>query len=203
MRYAIIIASTGFLALGGCASTPEVRSLAEQSGRYVQSLSDGGDSFIAESNQLNAQDESRLQQMASDTAWLNTQAREQHLAWFDAGDTTRVQDFDQAVSVSADQIVSGMTPVAPTPVSIPPVKGGYDASIKAMAAVSKKPKSWDQLKELYNFGASVRDAYANLKDAAKQAAADAAAKATSKDINAAGKTGQVSNAVTSAAKPTN
>jgi hypothetical protein len=169
-----------------CASTPAVRSLASQNGAYVQSLSNGTDSFIASANELNAQGEARLQRLSGDSATLESEAREQRLAWDDSGDSVRAATFDRVSSLTAGEIIDAMSPSIVSPVSVAPVKGGYAASIKALAEVSTRPETSSEVMELLTFGWSIRSAYGDLQDKAAKADAGAGAAAASQQAKQSG-----------------
>ena len=145
--------------IGGCASTTAVRSLAQQNGAFVQSLSTGTSDFLAAQNGLNAEGEVRLQQLDADAAASGADARQFRLAWSDAGDIVRYQTLDRATAVTGDVIVAGMQSRPSAAKVIQPVVGGYDASIQALAQASEKPKPLDQLGELFAFAQTVGNTF--------------------------------------------
>lgn len=167
--------------LSACASTTAVRSLAQQNGAFVQSLSTGTAEFLTVQNALNAQGEVRLQQLDADATATGADARQLRLAWSDSGEAIRYQSLDRATTVSADAIMASMQARSPAPIVVQPVIGGYDASIQALAQASEKPKPIDQLGELVAFAKTVGTTLNDLQDKAKAAAAAAASTAAAKD----------------------
>lgn len=188
LRLALI--STLATSIGACASTTAVRSLAQQNGAFVQSLSTGTSDFLAVQNGLNAEGEVRLQQLDVDAAASGADARQFRLAWSDSGDIVRYQTLDRATAVTRDVIVGRMQARPSAATIIPSVVGGYDASIQALAQASEKPKSLDQLGELFTFAQTVANTFNDLQDKAKAAAVAAAADAASNDAAAQKKTGE-------------
>jgi len=174
MRYLIL--ALPLASLGGCASTGDVRGLADRTGVFVTSLHQGTSDFLDRQNELNADNAARLDQLVATGAPHIAAVRQQHVAWQDAGDETRLKTFDAASARSADEIVAGLASRSITPTRISAsALAGYASASDALARVASKPKPFAAMRELAEFGQSIMDEYGKLKDAA---AKDAAATVT-------------------------
>lgn len=156
--------------LAGCASTPAVRSLASGTGQYVQSLQDGTSDVIAAQNRLNRLNEQRLTSLELASERARTGVRQQQLVWSADGSAGALAAYARATAPSAEMIVSGLRISAVSPAQVGmPAAAGYQKTIKALAEVRTKPKSFDTLMELLVFGQAVKAKYDELQ---KEVASD-------------------------------
>lgn len=185
MRAFVLAATT--LGLSACASTPQVRGLADKTGVFVSSLQSGMSEFIENQNRLNALNAQRLDQLVANGSQDRANVRQQRLAWTDAGDGTRLANHDAATRRTAEQIVDGVETkvTASARLGSGPAEA-YAATQKALAEVAAKPKTGVAMRELIAFGQEIFDKYNELEESAKKdgentngdgAAADASAAA--------------------------
>ena len=182
MRCLILSAA---LLSAGCASTPQVRDLADRTGLFVTSLQGGTGEFVELQSRLNAGNAARLDRLVALGSPDRANARQQRVAWTDAGNMTRLATHDAASEVSAEEIVAGLelnatTAARPTA----PALEGYGKSLKALADVSTKPKSTLALRELLEFGREVYGKYGELQEKADKAAESTAPAAAAVDTQA-------------------
>lgn len=176
----------GALLSTGCASTPEVRSLAEQTGTFVTSLEQGTGEFIAAQNRLNANNEAILRSLADRAATMRMQVAQQRLASTDAGHQALLKSQALATSVTgADVVASLHPPAAARPVSIK-AEGteGYGQAAKALVEASTKPTMTSVIAGLVTYAEAVRDSHAKLVEDAKKSTDSAGADATAAASNA-------------------
>jgi len=179
----------GFAAFlcAGCASTPEVRGLADKTGHFVSSLQSGTNDFIESQNRLNGQNAARLDHLVALQSPARAAVRQQRLAWTDAGDRVRLSMEDAAIARSAEDIIAGLETKA---TSSPEVSApSYEKTLKALADVAAKPKATVALRELIGFGQEVYAKYGELQEKAKKdaEATDPASNATDKKTENAAK----------------
>jgi hypothetical protein len=182
LRFGAAISLLSSLWLCACASTPAVRTLASNTGVFVQSLTDGTSDFVQAQNRLNAQNEARLVRLDGYGARARAQVRQQRLVWTDMGSSSRLATHDLATQTPATEILAGMTVVQRQPSRIENgTEAGYRATLAALANVSTTPKPFSAIAELLEFGQQVQESYNELRDAAAAAASDAAAASTVAD----------------------
>lgn len=176
--------------LAGCASTPQVRNLAERTGTFVTSLDQGTTGFVAAQNHLNANNEATLRSLAGRAAMLRRQVAQQRLASTDAGHRDLLQSQSLATSVTAADVVAGLLPApAVRPASVKFEGGeGYGKAAKALVDVGAKPTTATVIAGLISYAEAVRDSHAKLIEDAK-ASATAAAAQTAVAAQAAGQAG--------------
>ena len=169
----IVFLSVATLGLAACASTPQVRGLANNTGTFVSSLQIGTEQFIKNQNQHNALNAERLNQFVANGSQDRANVRQQQLAWTGAGDTIRLATYDAATRHTAEEIISEIT--AQTRVQAPafapldstPI-GGYEATKKALAEVATKPKASLAQREFIIFGSVIFDTMNTLSETAKK-----------------------------------
>ena len=159
------------LLASGCASTPEVRGLADKTGLFVTSVNAGTAEFIESQNRLNQANAARLDRLVLTASPDRSNVRQHRLAWTDAGQSDRLALLESATARDADDIVAGLT-VKRT--SAARVAGGaaegYAKSLKSLAETAAKPKASAALRELLAFGQDVYTKYGELKKEAQDAA---------------------------------
>jgi hypothetical protein len=156
------------LSLSACASTSSVRSLANRTGVFVQSLNSGTADFIERQNRLNTQNEAHLERLAINGARDRSDTRRQRLVWTNQGLAPRLAAQDRLQAVTANDIAAGLAPVqrqAPARIGDGPTSG-YVASLAALVEVSTVPNPAGVLAEMIEFGQEVREALGTLRDAA-------------------------------------
>lgn len=173
--------------LAGCASTPQMRNLAERTGTFVTSLDQGTGSFVAAQNHLNANNEAVLRSLAGHAATLRMQVAQQRLASTDAGHRNLLDSQALATSVTAADIVAGLAPPpAVRPATVKFEGGeGYGKAAKALVDVGTKPTTAAAIAGLITYAEAVRDAHAKLIDDAKKSAAAAGAETVNTAVTAA------------------
>jgi len=167
----------GALLSAGCASTPEVRNLAERTGTFVTSLEQGTGEFIAAQNRLNANSEAILGSLAGRAATMRMQVAQQRLASTDAGHQALLQSQSLATSVTAADVVASLHPPAVArPASIK-AEGteGYAKAAKALVEAGTKPTTPAVIAGLVTYAEAVRDSHAKLVEDAKKSADSAGA----------------------------
>jgi hypothetical protein len=173
------------VSLGACASTPAVRTLATNTGVFVQSLTDGTSDFVEAQNRLNAQNEARLVRLDGYGLASRARIRQQRLAWTDMGAGSRLATHDLATRIPAADIVQGLTVVERQPSRIENgTADGYRATRAALADVSATPRPLDAIGELFAFGQQVQESYDKLRDDAAAAAATTADATATADSSA-------------------
>jgi peptide subunit release factor 1 (eRF1) len=177
-----IFSTAAIALLTGCASTPAVRELANNTGRFVGSLSGGTSDFLENQNRLNALNAARLDTMAADGNADRANVRQQRLAWVDSSDRVRIATADLATSRSADEILASLETRATTPLRVDATAlAGYAATQKALAEVAARPKTAVILRELVTFGTEVHQGFNDLVDKAKKAQGEAATNTATAD----------------------
>lgn len=176
MRATPVVAGFLFLAgLSGCASTPEVRTLADQTGVFVTSLSEGTGEFVAAQNRLNSENEEHLQVLGAHAAAARSQVARQRLAWTGAGEATLISTQDAATRPTAEEVVARLSRRDLEPTRIAgEAEEGYAKAAKALAEVGAKPKLEAVLLGLVDYAADVRTSYESLHEEAVKASAEAA-----------------------------
>lgn len=161
-------------ATGGCASTPEVRTLSDKTGTYVTSLREGTAEFVADQNRLNAQNEAHLQRLEAKAALTAAQVARQRLAWTKGDRRGALETQELASSVSAADVVAELKPrtVQPATVSFAGGKGYSDAA-EALTGVSAKPSTLAILRGLASYASQVRTSYEDLRKEASEASEQA------------------------------
>lgn len=184
MRKMIFVVAS--LGLSACASTPQVRGLADKTGVFVSSLQSGTSGFIEKQNRLNALNAQRLDKLAADGNQDRANVRQQRLAWTDAGDTTRLATHDAANRRTAEVIVGSLETKATASARLGsgPAEA-YAATQKALAEVATKPKTGVALRELITFGQAIFEKYNELEEAAKEDAESTDEAAEAADASAA------------------
>lgn len=177
--------------LAGCASTPQVRTLAERTGTFVTSLEQGTTGFVTAQNHLNANNEATLRSLGGQATALRMQVAQQRLASTDAGHRDLLQSQALATSVTAADIVASLQPPpAVRPATVKFEGGeGYGKATKALVDVGTKPTAAAVIAGLISYAEAVRDSHAALLEDAKDSAASAGAQtvATAQNAAAAGK----------------
>ena len=160
--------------VAGCASTPEVRTLADQTGRYVSTLREGTAEFVAAQNRLNTENESRLHRIAAGAAAARAQVARQRLAWTSGAQRAVLETQALASSATAEDVVARLQPRTTQPATVNFAGGkGYSEAAEALVQVETKPDMLAVLRGLAGYAQQVRDSYAKLQEEA--AAADDAA----------------------------
>jgi hypothetical protein len=163
------------LSLCACASTPAVRTLASNTGVFVQSLNDGTAEFVDSQNWLNARNENRLARLDSYGERDRAQVRQQRLTWTDMGSRSRVATHDLATGVPANEIVAGMTVIERQPTRIENgTSAGYRTALTTLADVSTAPEPLSLFRELFEYAQQIQESYDTLREAAATAANSAA-----------------------------
>ena len=177
--FSLLLAS---LPLCACASTPAVRSLASNTGVFVQSLNDGTSDFVDAQNRLNAQNEARLVRFDGYGARSRTQVRQQRLVWTDMGSRSRLATRDLATGISATNILADMTVVDRQPTQVENrTTAGYRATLAALAEASTTPRPSSMIGELLGFAQQVQESYDKLREDAAAAASTAATASSASD----------------------
>ena len=159
------------LALGGCANTPAMRTLAGQTSTRVTVQSTTLANFVKAQQQLNAGDANELETLNADTARQNRQTALVLDGWKFAGRTDLVTAAAAATRVQPAEIIVWLngSQVSPAPLS----DGGSGAKLAdagvQFSAMAKKPKSGDAVMAMFT---SANAVYAAL-EAQKSAAASA------------------------------
>ena len=170
------------LPLCACASTPAVRTLATNTGTFVQSLNDGTAHFVQSQNWLNTENEARLVRLDGYGMQRRARVRQQRLAWTDMGSQSQLATHDLATGVAATEIVAGMTVVERQATRIENGSGdGYRAALTALADVSAPPRPLTAYAELFEFAQQVQQSYNKLRDDAAAAASATGAAAAAAD----------------------
>lgn len=169
----------------GCASTPEVRTLSDRTGRHVTALREGTAEFVAAQNRLNAENESHLQQLAASASAARARVARQRLAWTKGGQTDILDTQAMASSVTAADVVAQLQPssVQPATVSFAGGKGYADAA-EALTKIGTKPTAKAVLLGLAQYANEVRASHEALQEEAAKDS-EATAKQTADADNAA------------------
>lgn len=164
--------AAAMLLVGGCASTPEVRNLADRTGVFVTSLDKGTADFAAAQTSLNAANEHRLRRLGLHADALRARVAQQRLAWTRAGATDSLRT-QEATSIPATAIVAALKPAAVIEPSVVQFDGqaSYGDAAEALVAIGTKPDAAAVLAGLISYGVAVRDAHADLLEQAKESAA--------------------------------
>lgn len=160
--------------LAGCASNKEYRALASSTGVYVENLKQGTNEFIAQQNALNAENASRLDRLAGERESAALTARGQAIAWTHAKDAPALAAYQAATTLPAETIVAQMGSAATRAPALEDAGAGdaYDKASEALAKLAAKPSDIDTLLGLLAYADAVNTAYSDLKDEAKEDAAE-------------------------------
>lgn len=181
----IVMAPALLLFTAGCASTPEVRSLAASTGTYVTSLNEGTRDFVDAQSRLNRENEDRLQSYHGFAATNRSEVSGQVLAWEDSGDRRRLASFQRATAPDAATVVDSLKQVVAQPAALKfDGSQGYSNAAAALAEISKRPSLLASLRGLLVFGKEVVNSYEDLSKKAKEETDKAGAKASEAEKSA-------------------
>jgi hypothetical protein len=174
------------ISAGGCASTPAVRTLAEQTGVYVTSLREGTANFVAAQNRLNAGNEIHLQRLAADAAEFRAQADRQRMAWTSAGNAKALETEQAVAAVGADEVVGQLQSRALKPAIIGSESGkAYGEATDALVEIGTKPDIASILAGLAQYASDIQQSYDELrKESDEDAAATSESTAAASDASA-------------------
>ena len=160
--------------LAGCASNKEYRALASSTGVYVENLRQGTNEFIAQQSALNAENASRLDRLAGEREGAALAARGQAIAWTHAKDAPALATYQAATALPADAILAQMSGAATRAPVLEDAGAaeGYGKASEALAKLAAKPSDMNALLGLLAYADAVNSAYSDLKDEAKEDAAE-------------------------------
>ena len=181
-----LIITAMLLALSGCASTQSSRTLATSTGLYVGSLNEGTAAFVEDQNVLNAANAAHLDRLAAYERPDRVNITRQRLSWTVTGERDKLAALDSATSVSSDAILAQMAPTVSDPLRVANTTGtNYDAALKRLGELSRKPKPLDLFKGALAYLGKVKESYDKLADDAAKAAEASTTNTTAADTAAA------------------
>ncbi|HEY3949827.1 hypothetical protein [Phenylobacterium sp.] len=166
MRHLMILGAVAMLS--GCANTAAMRTLASQTSAHLATEQSGMDGFITAQKQLNQNNATLLDTLATQTALEQAQTALLVNAWTLAGQKDVLATQATAAKVDAPTIVASLSVTHATADTLD--DGGAGASLQkaagAYTAMAKKPSFKAQAQEIFASGNAVYQAAEKLKQGA-------------------------------------